>query len=342
MKANNKRLTTPPGSPRKSVMRSPQHVKAKAMGSPPLSPSRSPASCDRFIPRRSLDMSVAHYLTNENTDEGIQSPAATRPPHSELERALRAALLTNNNSPTMRSPLGHATAHQTGSFSAHRHSSGPRVLNFSDGDDNDAESSVSSLGFGSGNSPVNTAPISPKTTRSIPSAPSRILDAPDLVDDYYLNLISWSSTNILAVALGPSVYTWNADTNTVQLLCQLSNGDIVTSVSWMAKGSSSSSSSGSSSSSSALLAVGCNSSRVELWDAVAQKQVRTLGGHSARVASLSWNPTSRNVLTSGGRDSLIINHGVSFFSHVVKVAKIEARAMLVVVCSNFQRSHPNS
>jgi hypothetical protein len=29
----------------------------------------------------------------------------------------------------------------------------------------------------------------------IPSQPSRILDAPDLVDDYYLNLIRWSKDN---------------------------------------------------------------------------------------------------------------------------------------------------
>ena len=27
----------------------------------------------------------------------------------------------------------------------------------------------------------------------------------------------WSGGNLLAVALGPSVYTWNAETNTVQV-----------------------------------------------------------------------------------------------------------------------------
>lgn len=42
-------------------------------------------------------------------------------------------------------------------------------------------------------------------------APERILDAPDVVNDFYLNLIDWSLTNLLAVALGPSVYLWNAD-----------------------------------------------------------------------------------------------------------------------------------
>ncbi len=41
-----------------------------------------------------------------------------------------------------------------------------------------------------------------KSTRYVPSAPERILDAPDLVDDYYLNLLDWSSSNVLAVALG--------------------------------------------------------------------------------------------------------------------------------------------
>lgn len=47
-------------------------------------------------------------------------------------------------------------------------------------------------------------------SRYIPQAPDRILDAPDIVDDYYLNLIDWSPNNILAAALGSTVYLWNA------------------------------------------------------------------------------------------------------------------------------------
>ena len=38
-----------------------------------------------------------------------------------------------------------------------------------------------------------------KTFRVVPSAPERILDAPDLVDDYYLNLLDWSSTNVVSI-----------------------------------------------------------------------------------------------------------------------------------------------
>ena len=56
-------------------------------------------------------------------------------------------------------------------------------------------------------------------SRHIPSAPSRILDAPGMMDDYYLNLLSWSDTNVLAVALSETVYLWNASSGEIQELC---------------------------------------------------------------------------------------------------------------------------
>ena len=39
-----------------------------------------------------------------------------------------------------------------------------------------------------------------KHTRHIPQSPERILDAPDLLDDYYLNLLDWNAQNILGAA----------------------------------------------------------------------------------------------------------------------------------------------
>ena len=44
--------------------------------------------------------------------------------------------------------------------------------------------------------------------RKISGVPERILDAPDIVNDYYLNPIDWSATNLLAVALANTVYIW--------------------------------------------------------------------------------------------------------------------------------------
>jgi len=37
-----------------------------------------------------------------------------------------------------------------------------------------------------------------------------VLDAPLLQDDFYLNLVDWSSTNTLAVGLNGAVYIWSA------------------------------------------------------------------------------------------------------------------------------------
>lgn len=41
--------------------------------------------------------------------------------------------------------------------------------------------------------------------RHIPQTPERILDAPELKQDFYLNLLAWSSRNIIAVALSETV-----------------------------------------------------------------------------------------------------------------------------------------
>lgn len=57
-------------------------------------------------------------------------------------------------------------------------------------------------------------------------------------DDYYLNLVDWSSTNVLGVGLGACVYLWSAHTSAVTKLCDLSeNGgtDSITSINWVEK-----------------------------------------------------------------------------------------------------------
>jgi WD40 repeat protein len=61
--------------------------------------------------------------------------------------------------------------------------------------------------------------------RKIASNPYRVLDAPGLCDDFYLNLVDWSAQNNLAVALENSVYVWNATTSAVEELCELSEDD---------------------------------------------------------------------------------------------------------------------
>lgn len=72
--------------------------------------------------------------------------------------------------------------------------------------------------------------------RKFAKLPCKVLDAPALQDDYYLNLIDWSTQNFLAVGLSSSVYLWNANSSKVTKLCDLGTNDSVTSVSWSLKG----------------------------------------------------------------------------------------------------------
>ena len=128
-----------------------------------------------------------------------------------------------------------------------------------------------------------------KRKRRIAKVPFKVLDAPALQDDFYLNLVDWSSQNVLAVGLGSCVYLWSACTSKVTKLCDLAQTeDAVTSVSWAQRGT--------------HLAVGTNRGEVQLWDTIKCKKVRTMGGHSARVGTLAW---SGPVLASGSRDRLI-------------------------------------
>lgn len=46
--------------------------------------------------------------------------------------------------------------------------------------------------------------------RKVSKMPCKVLDAPALQDDFYLNLIDWSGSNELAVGLGNCIYLWNA------------------------------------------------------------------------------------------------------------------------------------
>ncbi|KAI9137723.1 WD40-repeat-containing domain protein [Paraphysoderma sedebokerense] len=130
-------------------------------------------------------------------------------------------------------------------------------------------------------------------TRFIPKGPFKVLDAPDLQDDFYLNLVDWSSSNLLGVGLGNCVYLWNANTCNVTKLCEVGPYDSITSVNWNQRGN--------------LLSVGTNKGAVLLWDAQRQTCLREYQNHTSRVGALAWN---NNLFSSGSRDRHIIHHDV--------------------------------
>lgn len=138
-----------------------------------------------------------------------------------------------------------------------------------------------------------------KTSRHIPQVPERILDAPEILDDYYLNLLDFSSSGLLAVCLGGHVYLWNASTGEIQQLLEMeSPEEYVSSVAWEGN----------------YLAIGTSSATVQLWDVDQQKRLRTMTGHAARVGSMSWNS---HILSSGSRSGMIHHHDVRQPDHLV-------------------------
>ncbi|KAK4900408.1 substrate-specific activator of APC-dependent proteolysis [Elasticomyces elasticus] len=131
-----------------------------------------------------------------------------------------------------------------------------------------------------------------KTPRAVSKVPYKVLDAPELQDDFYLNLVDWGSNDILAVGLGPAVYLWSRETGKVNELCRL-DLDTVTSVNWIQRGS--------------HLAIGTAKGLLLIYDTVAERRLRTMTGHTARVSSLAWNA---HILSTGSRDRSILHRDV--------------------------------
>lgn len=138
-----------------------------------------------------------------------------------------------------------------------------------------------------------------KLYRKIQKTPIRILDAPNLVDDYYFNILDWGKENIIAVALSNEIYLWNNDNLQTSLLMKYENKDnddmnnYITSLSWMNNG--------------ICLGVGLPNGTIQLWDINKKIKLREINAHDDRISCLSWN---EYILSSGSRDRYIKNFDV--------------------------------
>ena len=147
-----------------------------------------------------------------------------------------------------------------------------------------------------------TSPI-PKfnaaAARAISSRPECVLDVPLVVSDFYTNPLSWSKNNVLAVALGSSVYLFDVSTRAVHELVDMStvpvprdgsgNSNLVKAVKWCTiEGMTH------------YLAVGTDSG-VRMYDTVSRQEVQTSlcsGSGGGAVRALCWND-SLQCLTVG-------------------------------------------
>ncbi|GMH38038.1 hypothetical protein BSKO_05922 [Bryopsis sp. KO-2023] len=128
-----------------------------------------------------------------------------------------------------------------------------------------------------------------RSHRNVCGSPFKTLDAPNLKNDFYVNPVDWSSSDLLAISLGTTIYLWNATTQEVSQLCDLAvHHDDVSSVAW--------------SRSSGYLAVGTQRGLIQLWDPNEKKKIRDIEEHWGRVGVVRWGP---HTLASGGEDTII-------------------------------------
>lgn len=259
--------------------------------STPLSPPLCGSPCsvqspDRFIPcRRSLDVDFAHYtLTKDSSKCGEAEDHSLQSYRNTLRHTLfddkdgKNVLNTSLRSPTSGSTHSPATP---------------------------LSRQASLRGVYQQNKRRN---FQKPAIRNIPTKEERILDAPGMLDDFYLHLLSWSGSNLLAVALQHNVYIWNAETGSAHHLCGLTEEQpqrYYSSLEWSSQDSHI-----------LALATGPPDNEIELWDAQAGTQVLSLRGQAHRVGALSW---SGHVLASGARDGTIMLHDIRMQSQVASI-----------------------
>ncbi|XP_052205416.1 protein FIZZY-RELATED 3 [Diospyros lotus] len=262
-----------------SNLHSPRTMSPRTISNLSSSPAKSVTCSDRFIPCRSSSRLHTFGLVEKASPSkeggcggsGNGSEAYSRLLKSELFGSDFGCFVSSAGQASPMSPSRNMLRFKTDH-------SGPN-----------SPYSPSILGHSGGFPSEPSTP--PKPPRKVPKTPHKVLDAPSLQDDFYLNLVDWSSQNVLAVGLGTCVYLWNATTSKVTKLCDLGPSDGVCSVQWTREGS--------------YISIGTNLGQVQVWDGTQCKKVRTMGGHQTRTGVLAW---SSRILSSGSRDRNILQH----------------------------------
>ena len=137
--------------------------------------------------------------------------------------------------------------------------------------------------------------------RKINSNPERILDAPGFLDDFYLNLLSWSNKNVLAIALSNALYLWNGASGDVSLLIEYEDNALISSITW--------------SDDDCHLSIGKDNGNTEIWDVESMSLVRTMRSNlGVRIGSQSWLDT---LVATGSRSGEIQINDVRIKQHIV-------------------------
>ncbi|KAK3310207.1 WD40-repeat-containing domain protein [Chaetomium strumarium] len=269
-------------------------------------------NADRFIPNRSASSAIANVGSGKLEMRDKKRPGS-RVGHSEASSVLASATddaiaaLEGLNINEDEEPASHprpsptTVAYQDSIANACGVNLNTRILEFKPAPPESSKPIDLRQQY---NRPLKNANASSaQFRRRIATAPERVLDAPGLIDDYYLNLLDWSSGNQVAIGLERNVYVWSADEGSVSCLVETSPDTYVSSVKWSGDG--------------AYVGVGLGTGEVQIWDVAEGVKIRSMFGHDTRVGVMGWN---KHLLSTGARSGLVFNHDVRIAEH--KVAEL--------------------
>ncbi|KAI0594802.1 WD40-repeat-containing domain protein [Biscogniauxia sp. FL1348] len=269
-------------------------------------------SGDRFIPNRSNSSAISNAGSGKLDIKDKQRPKSSSSSNSEASTVLSSATedaisaleglnIDEEDSASYSRPSPNTVAYQDSLANACGVNLNTRILQFKPAPPESSKPIDLRQQY---NRPLKQAnSSSAQFRRRIATAPERVLDAPGLIDDYYLNLLDWSSGNQVAIGLERNVYVWSADEGSVSCLLETSPDTYVSSVKWSEDG--------------AYVGVGLGTGEVQIWDVAEGQKIRSMFGHDTRVGVMGW---SKHLLSTGARSGLVYNHDVRIAEH--KVAEL--------------------
>ncbi|KAF5562792.1 cell division cycle 20 cofactor-APC complex [Fusarium phyllophilum] len=264
---------------------------------------------DRFIPNRGASSAISNAGSGKLDLADRQRPKSSSSESStvlstaadEALAALESLNINDDESDNYSRPSPNTVAYQDSLANACGVSLNTRILEFKPAAPESSKPIDLRQQY---NRPLkSTTSSSAQLRRRIATAPERVLDAPGLVDDYYLNLLDWSSGNQVAIGLERNVYVWSADEGSVSCLLETTPDTYVSSVKWSGDG--------------AYVSVGMGTGEVQIWDVAEGQKIRSMFGHDTRVGVMGWN---KHLLSTGARSGLVYNHDVRIAEH--KVAEL--------------------
>ncbi|KAF9763030.1 Cell division cycle protein 20 like protein [Nosema granulosis] len=133
--------------------------------------------------------------------------------------------------------------------------------------------------------------------RTIDTKPFKVLDAPGMLDDYYLNLLDWNSSDLISIGLNEAVYVYNNQTKNVEEIYTCNaQSNYISSVK----------------SNNNVVAIGLSDGNLVFYDLEKERVIVCKKYHDTRVSSLSWN---ENILSSGDKKGRLINFDVRTNTH---------------------------